>query len=301
MSETRSTELSVVVPSVNGWEDLNGCLAALEVERQTGAIEVLVPERCGAEVRNAVASRYPWVRVLSVDAATTIPEMRALAFAEALSPTVAVIEDHVLVPAGWASRIIAAVSVDRRVVGGGLVNAATDRIIDWAAFFCEYSEVIAPGTAGPVTRLTGNNTAYDRELLVEFRDVVNTGGWEDVLHRAFVNNGIVLWYRPDILVRHKKHYAIGEYVSQRFLYARAFAGMRLEHAGLLHRVTFGILALGLPPLLLWRIVMRVWRLKPHRPALVKSLPLLALFVGAWGLGEVVGAWFGQGNALVKVR
>ena len=301
MSKPRPTLLSVVVPSVNGWGDLSGCLAALDIERHDCSIEVIVPERCGAEVQNSISERYPWVRVIPVASGTTIPQMRAYAFAVASSPGVAVIEDHIQVPPGWAGKMVSALTNGHRVVGGGLVNGATEHIVDWAAFYCEYSQLVAPGETGPTTRLTGNNTAYDRELLVEFRDTVEAGRWEDFLHTAFRRRGIVLWNRPDITVRHKKHYTVPEYLSQRFLYARAFAGMRMDQAGPLRRFTVGALTVVLPPVLLWRIISRVWRSKPHRGSLVKSLPLLALFVSVWGLGEAVGSWFGKGNALARVR
>ena len=300
MSDPEVPALSVVVPSVNGWQDLEGCLLALDRERAGVPLEVLVPERCGAGVRDAITRRYPWVRLLPVPPGTTIPRMRALAFAGARAPTVAVLEDHVLVPTGWSRQIIGARSVGIRVVGGGIINAAVDRTVDWAAFICEYSHLMAPLTAGPAEWLTGNNTAYERSLLEECRDVVQAGRWEDVLHRELRRRGVVLWCRPDIVAYHKKHYTVGEYVSQRFLYARAYAGDRMKGHGFGRRLGYGLLAAALPPVLLTRIVSRVWRSGSHRGELGRSLPLLAVFVTAWGLGEVVGGWFGEGDAMSKV-
>ena len=293
--------LSIVVPSVNGWDDLSGCLAALDRERTTTSLEVLVPERCGVAVRDAVARRFPWARVFPVSRQTTIPQMRALAFREATAPTVAVIEDHVLVPGGWAASLGTACRGEVRVVGGGVVNAATARTVDWAAFLCEYSHMLAPLPAGPAKWLTGNNTAYDRALLVECRDVVDQGRWEDVLHESIRQRGITLWCRPDIVVQHKKHYTVREYASQRFLYARAYAGARVFGQSPVRRLLYGGLAIALPPVLLLRIVRRVWESGAHRQELLRSMPLLLLFVIAWGAGESAGAWFGSGDALASVK
>jgi len=58
-------QLSVIVPSVNGWGDLEGCLAALDVQDE--ALEVLVVDRVGPEVREPVRSRFPGVRLLEAD------------------------------------------------------------------------------------------------------------------------------------------------------------------------------------------------------------------------------------------
>ncbi len=300
MTQVETPALSVVVPSVNGWRDLQGCLAALAEERAGLPLEVLVPERCGQAVRDAVVERYPWVRLLPVPAGTTIPQMRGLAFANAHATTVAVIEDHVLVPRGWAGRMATARSDGIRVVGGGIVNAATERTVDWAAFLCEYSHLVAPLSPGPAAWLTGNNTAYERALLEECRDVVETGGWEDVLHEAFRRRGIVLWCRPDIVVQHRKHYTVREYLSQRFLYARAYAGARAKSMSRGRRLAYGLLGFALPPVLFARIVTRTWRSGSHRAELARSLPLLALFVTSWGLGEVTGGLLGEGDALAKV-
>jgi hypothetical protein len=293
--------LSVVVPSVNGWGDLEGCLSALEREAATQSLELLVPERCGDPVRAAVAARFGKVRLLPVPPDTSIPQMRARAFAAATAPTVAVIEDHVLVPPGWARAILEARSTGARVVGGGVVNGATQRTVDWAAFFTEYSQLALPLRPGPATWLTGNNIAYDRTLLQEFRGVLEEGQWEAALHAALRARGIILWCQPDLIVEHRKHYTIREYLSQRFLYSRAYSGLRLQGRGGWARLGYGLLALGLPPLLFARIVSRVWRGRTHRGRLLGSLPLLALFVSAWAIGETAGAWFGAGDALARVK
>ena len=292
--------LTVVIPAVNGWADLERCLEALEGERSNTTIEVLVPERCGPDVRDAAARRFPWARILPVPKDTTIPRMRALAFREASAPSVAVIEDHVIVPPGWARAMLDARTDDTRVVGGGLVNAATRTIVDWAAWLCEYNHLAGPMPSGHVDGIHGNHTVYDRRLLHEFRDVVESGRWEDALHGAVREKGIALWARPDIVAGHRKHYTVGEYTSQRFLYSRAYAAMRSSDAGLLKRFLYGAMAFALPPVLFARIVSRVWTGGLYRSHLLPSLPLLALFVCAWAAGEVVGAWFGDGGALAKV-
>ena len=295
-----SIELTVVVPSVNGWLDLEGCLGALASEREAIRLEVVVVDRCGQAVREKVRSNFPWVRLIEARAGTTIPELRAMAFAEARGASVAVIEDHVLVPAGWGRRLLSLQRAGEDVVGGALENAATDRVVDWAAFLCEYSHLLPPLPEGPVTSLPGNNTVYRRSLLEKYREVAGQGRWEDYLHRCMREDGIVLYSRPDVRVRHKKHYTVAEYLSQRYLYSRSFAAMRLMGKSLGQRIGYGFAAFGLPPLLLLRIVTTVWRKKTHRLELVKSLPLIAVFVAAAGWGEVVGAWMGPGDALARV-
>jgi glycosyltransferase involved in cell wall biosynthesis len=293
-------ELSVVVPSVNGLDDLAGCLDALEAQREDVALEILVADRCGEPLRAALRRRYPAVRLLEASAGTTIPQLRAMAFAAATAPAVAVIEDHVIVPRGWARRLLDAQRAGAVVVGGTVENAATERLVDWAAFLCEYSHCIPPLPAGPSDWLTGNNVVYPRELLARFRSVIDAGHWENHLHDALRQDGVVLVCQPEIRVGHKKHYRVREYLTQRYLYARSYAGARVAGAGRALRIGFGVAAFALPPVLFWRTVSRVLAKGRHRAELVRSLPLLALFVTAWAAGEVVGYWAGPGDSLAKV-
>ena len=223
-----------------------------------------------------------------------------MAFEQAKADSVAVIEDHVIVPEGWAAQLLTAQARGEEVVGGSVDNAATARLVDWAAFLCEYSQLLPPLPEGPVPGLTGNNTVYRRSLLEKHRDVTRAGRWENYLHDALRRDGVVLYQRPEIRVGHKKHYTVWEYFSQRFLYARSYAGVRVEGASPSRRLLYGLAAFALPPVLFLRVVRTVWRKGRHRSELLRSIPLLTLFVSSWGLGEVVGYWFGAGDALSKV-
>ncbi|MGH7711089.1 MAG: glycosyltransferase [Gemmatimonadaceae bacterium] len=293
--------LSVVVPSVNGSGDLDGALEALEAQGAPEALEILVVDRLGDELREHVRRKFPRVRVIPMPRTATIPEMRAAAFAASTANAVAVIEDHVIVPKGWANAMLGAMNGSRRVVGGSVENAATERLSDWAAFLCEYSHCINPLPSGPTTWLTGNNVVYPRTLLEEFRDVIAEGAWENRLHDAMRDSGVALVCHPEIVVGHKKHFSVTEYLGQRYLYARSYAGARVGGRSLGPRLAYAVAAFALPPLLLWRTVSRVVSKRRHIAHLVSSLPLLALFVCAWAAGEVVGYARGAGDSLSRVR
>jgi len=292
-------ELSVVVPAVNTLGDVIGCLTALEA--QTDArVEVLVVDRLGDGVRTEVARRFPKARLIPVPRETTIPRMREIAFGEASADAVAVIEDHVIVPPRWARQLLDAQRETGAVVGGSIDNAARSSVVDWAAFLCEYSHCITPLPAGPTSGLPGNNIVYDRSLLQRYRDTIAAGKWENYLHDAMHRDGVPMVLRPDIGVGHKKHYTVGEYLSQRFLYARSYAGERVKGMPLSKRLVYGAAAFALPPLLLYRTVTRVLAKRRYRMQLLLSIPLLVLFIASWTAGEIVGYWFGAGDSLSRV-
>src|SRR5680860_928196 len=102
-------DLSIIIPSVNSYDDLHGCLKAIDA--QTSAVaEVIVVDRLGDALRGAVQRDFPSTIILPVASDTTIPEMRAVGIAAATAPAVAVIEDHVIVPPDWARRMLDALA-----------------------------------------------------------------------------------------------------------------------------------------------------------------------------------------------
>lgn len=293
--------LSVVVPAVNEIDSILETLGALERERSQVSLEVLLVNRLGAPVSEAVRRQYPATRIIDVASATPIPLMRARAFEAASAPSVAVIEDHVVVPSGWARSLLASQSEATPVVAGPVDNGATATLVDWAAFLCEYSACMPPLPPGPSSWLPGNNIVYPRTMLERYREVVASGGWENRLHEAMKRDGVPLTMRPDLIVSHRMHYSVGLYVSQRYLYSRSYAGIRAEGATLARKLLLAVSSVALPPVLLWRIVSGVLTKGRYVGQLVKSLPLLMIFVVAWAAGEAVGTLVGAGDSLSKVR
>jgi hypothetical protein len=294
-------ELTIVIPSVNGLGDLIGCLEAVERQRDAVRLEVLVVDRLGGDVSREVQARFPGVRLLAVPATTTIPMMRHQAFLAATAPAVAVIEDHVVVPPGWGRQLLDALASGHEVVGGPIENAATERLLDWATFLCEYSACLPPLPSGPAMWLPGNNIVYRQATLERYRAVTAEGKWENRLHDAMRADGVVLFCDPAILVGHKKHFGFGEYLGQRFLYSRSYAGARVQGASVGRRLALGVAGFLLPPLLLLRIQRSLAAKGVALGRRLSTLPLIGVFVVSWGLGEVVGYWFGAGDSLSRVR
>ena len=291
----------MVIPSVNGLSDLVGCLEAVELLRESVALETIVVDRLGAEVTELVRRRFPLVRLISVEPGTTIPMMRHRGFESATGGAVAVIEDHVLVPPDWARHLLDGLARGHDVVGGPIVNAATDRLLDWATFLCEYSACLPPLPAGPAPWLPGNNVVYRREVLARYRAVTAEGRWENHLHDAMRADGVELVCCPEVVVGHKKQFGFGEYLGQRYLYSRSYAGARVQGAPAVRRLMMGAAAFALPLLLLFRIEQSLARKEVPPSRRLATLPLIGCFVIAWGVGEVVGYWFGAGGSLARVR
>ncbi len=291
-------ELSVVVASVNGLPYLARCLAALAgAERPT---EVIVPDWTDTATRDTVRRNWPEVELMSFDRPMAVPELRAAGIARARAPYVAVIEDHCVPPRGWAERVLAAHERGHSVVGGPVRNGATERLRDWAAFFCEYSEHMEPIAEGPVHSLVGMNVSYDRRALTTIADLLAEGRWETWLHPRLLTSGIELYCDPTLVIKHLKDFGFREFLSQRYHYARSHAGMRNRELGP-RRAVYMLGSPAIIPLMLWRIARSVFAKKRHRARFVQSVPLLVVYLGAWAAGEAVGYALGGGRSILRVR
>lgn len=295
-----SSTISVVVPCTNALSDLRSSVSALQA--QSGPVpEIVAVERLGPDFVKAVESEFPAARIISVPAGTTIPEMRAVGIRASTGNAIGVIEDHVIVPPNWTEAMLDQIARGSDVVAGPVDNIATETLVDWAAFLCEYSAVLPPLNDGPSDWLPGNNTVYRRDVLERFDALLDDGKWENHLHDAIKASGGTLSLRNDIISGHKMHYTFGLYLSQRFLYSRSFAGSRVRGAPLHKRLLMGCIAFALPPLVYFRVVRNVMSKGRHLTELRRSLPMLVPFSISWGAGEIVGYWFGAGQSLSKVR
>lgn len=302
MSGDPRPEVSVVIASVNGLPYPLDCLEALAQQQGGIPAEVVLADCTGPATVAAVRERHPDVRILAFDEQKSVPWLRAAGIRAARGRLVAVTEDHCVPYPDWYQRIV---EVHARTgwaaVGGGVENASTERLVDWAVFFCEYSQHMHPVEAGPSGFIPGMNVAYDMDLLAGMREVFAEGLWENFLHDKLRAQGHVCGMDPSILVGHKKRFTVRMFLAERFHYSRSFAGMRVQGASPVRKLAWAVAAFGLPPLLVLRVARNVRRKGRHAREFRRALPLVVLFSVMWAVGEVVGYLTGPGDSLVKVR
>ena len=296
-------KISVVIPSVNGAAHLEECLRALECQTLKDQAEVILADRCGAGVAEAIRKRDLNLKLLSFPPGMTIPQLRALGMKHSQGAIIALTEDHCLAPPCWYERILSAHEARSGVIGGAVENdPSITRTVDWAVFFCEYGRYMNPVPDGEVADLPGNNVSYRRECLAHISDLLEAGcSWEGDLHSRLRERGVKLYSDPSIIVYHKKEFGLGYFLSQRYHYSRSYAGMRTQGTPLLRKLVRATLCFALPPILTLRIAGWVVGKKRHVSMLFRTLPLILLLTIVWAWGEFVGHLFGPGDSLPRVE
>ena len=201
---------------------------------------------------------------------------------------------------GWAAAFLGSHGDGHPVVGGPIRASHGARIRDWAAFLFEYSAFLEPLERGATAYLLGMNVSYDRQAVDEIADLLRAGRWESWLHARLRERGFELFCEPDAVVEHEMDFDVGDFIAQRFHYARAHADMRNPELGSRRAVYF----CGSPlliPLLYWRVARNVFRKRRYRSEFVLGSPLLLLYVAVTAVGEAVGYAFGGGGSLLRVK
>ena len=286
--------LSVVVASVNGFPYLGECLDSLRTHCPEA--QVVVADCTDPETRQRIRT-WP-VELIPFETPASIPTLRAAGIAASTAPYVAVIEDHCVVHEGWAEALIDAHRAGYSVVGGPIRNGAL-RLRDWAAFLFEYSLYMGPDEPGEVEDLPGMNASYDRDALAAIADLLEAAKWESWLHARLKDRGFAFYATPAATLDHVKDFGIGEFLAQRFHYARAYADMRNENLGW-KRILYALAAPAIIPLIYLRIARNVKRWG-HVREFVLSTPLLLLYLMATAVGEGIGYAFGGGRSLLRVK
>jgi hypothetical protein len=104
-----------------------------------------------------------------------------------------------------------------------------------------------------------------------------------------------------MVVHHRGPFDFGYYLHQRFLFSRAFAGVRAASQTTGRRLAYLLGAPLVPAVLLARIAGRVWQKRCRVRQFILSLPLMVPALVVLVAGEWIGCLLGPGDALSKVE
>jgi hypothetical protein len=299
-SRSGTPALSVVVASVNGWDVLGPTLSSLDALPERDRMEVIVVDAVGGETRERIRAHRPAVDLVEVEGRLPIPRLRYRGVCRARGDLVAIIEDHAAVGPGWARAFLDSHEGPWGAVGG-IVENGEHGLVNWAVFFCEYTPYMGPVAEGESRDLPGNNIAYKRPHLMRHARVLDDGKWESWINDRLRADGVPLATTNAAVVRHIKPFRLGYFLTQRFHFARSYAGMRRTDQGWPMRLVYVAGSMLLPALLSLRVARTALGKRRHLARFALCFPLVALFLTVGSCGEMVGYLVGPGGSLEKVE
>ncbi len=298
--------MSVVVRIVGGGQFLRRCLASLVRQASGASIEVIVPFDSTVSGIEPVRNEFSQVTfvdmgVVKTDAAVgsgalaheLYDRRSAAGFGAARGKILAQIEDYAVPDADWCQRVLDAHQLSYGVIGGVVLHGGRG-VLKWAVYFSDFWRYTPPLPEGPASYVTDVNVSYKRTVLDSVRDVWRDRYNEVVVHRALSQRGIVLWLRPDIVVRvDRDRLSLRAAALERFFWGRLFAAVRTQGMSPARRLVYVAATPALPALLLLRMGRRALRAGDKRRRFLVALPYLLILAVCWCVGEMVG--YGTGR------
>lgn len=293
-------ELSIVVACRESSNDLASFLNGLKQQVRGQQVEVIVAGCQSSAAPGDYAADYPGVAFIPLPEKATLPRLFQAGISRSTGGIIALTDTMCEPDPGWVRAILEAHKAPAPVIGGAVEMNGISRLIDWAAYFCEYGQFMLPLTNGPTTEVPGNNLSFKRRALDDGKEFTHDGFWKTYWCRKLQEEGIELELRPSIIVYYQRTLELIPFLVRRFHHGRCFAGMRVARASLLMRVAYAAGSFLLPFVFLSRTISRVVPKKRYLTRFFLSLPIVALAIVSWSIGECCGYLSGAGKSCAHV-
>lgn len=291
-----SPKLSVVVVSVFSERALENCLDSIFANENQDEVEIIVADCCADESVARLTEEYPNVCFLHFSEKAGIPVLSAAGIKQAAGEIIALTDASCVVDSNWITAILAAHQATSLIIGGAVEMSEQMKLVDLAAYFCEYGQFMPPLNSGAARVLPGNNISFKRSALEIGREYVEPEFWKTFWCQKLQSAGVELIADSSILVRYAKEFKLVAFLVCRFHHGRCFAGMRAGKMPIFKRAFFAAGSISLPAIFLYRTVAAVLGKKRFLKELLLSLPFVVLAIVFWSLGETCGYLAGTGKS-----
>ena len=298
--------MSVIVTIVGGMSFLYRCLSRLNSQINGRAIEVIVPYDSTAsgiaELKNAFS------QVLFVDMGVVKTDERpgtqqaahemfdrrtAAGLNIARGEILALLQDYGAPDPNWCDEVLEAHRLPYGIIGGAVEHEGKGAL-NWAVYFLDFGRYQLPLRESQTDYLTDVNVSYKRVALESVRHLWAERYKEVTVNWALARQGIVLWQRPQIVVRQDRGaLAFCPLIVERFSWGRLFGCIRTKEISALARLLYIVLGPAIPLILLARTARKVFSGRRNRCRFILSLPQLSAMTFVWCLGEFMGYLTGR--------
>jgi hypothetical protein len=296
-------QLSIVIADTGRVDEIETCLRGLVIQARGKRTEIIVTHRRHDGSMAALEAAYPDVAFVSPSAEANLPMLLEEGIAKSSGEIIAITDASCATDDRWLASILEAHRSAGPVVGGAVEPASLVKLLDWAAYFCDYGQFMRPLVEGAAGEVPGNNFSFKRWALGEGESAgLNTPGgfWKSHWCNRLRQQGFELMLTPSVVLRSGRTYRFIPFLRRRFHHARCFAGMRLEQASIGRRLLYLVGSPFLPFLFFARLVRKITPKHKYLREFVLSTPLIAAAVTSWSVGEFCGYLCGAGRSCTHV-
>jgi hypothetical protein len=307
--------LSIVVTLVTGkTENLAMCLQSIRDQEDAPSLEILVPYDHPCSEVTRLANDYPDAKFLYVGDGLDFARARAdgshepfdvlrtIGLKAARGRYLALTEDHATLSPRWCRTLVDLLE-QRPEVGavGAAIECGSTRVLNRAIYYCDFGRYQNPLPEGPAVFVSDSNVVYRGQALAEIRSAWDDGFHEFPVHHALVERGWPIWLTPRATAwQNRDEMTLGEALTERYIWGRAFAGIRFEDRLVGRRLIYALFTPALPVVLTLRLIRRALSHGNRVGEFLHALPYIPLLTSAWAWGEFVGYFTGRPSTEVAV-
>lgn len=306
MSVDQKPELSVVVTIVGGAPFVHRCLANLVPQTEGRNIEVIVPFDSTAHGIDQIRRSFPTVKLIDMGVVKTegrpgsqqaahemFDRRTAAGLNFARGNILALLQDYGAPDPDWCDQVLEAHRHSFAVIGGAVEHAGQGEL-NWAVYFLDFGRFQLPLREGPSEYLTDVNVSYKRDAIESVRELWTDRYKEVTVNWALARKGMVLWQRPQIVVRQDRGLlSFPSLVVERYSWGRLFGCIRTQEISHVARLFYVLFSPGIPIVLLARTARKVLNGRRNVGRFLASLPQFCAMTFSWCLGEFVGYLTGR--------
>jgi len=293
-------DLSVILITPDNYETVRQTMTSLQQQTAKSRIEILLvaPSRQSLGEDEAVFDGFGAYQILENGPIDSIARARVRALEVARAPIVVMAEDHSFPLPEWADALIEAHQAPYAAVGVEMRNANPGSMTSWTEFVVSFGDWMEHATAQIMDYLPGHNTSYKREVLLSYRERLESLlSMELFLHQTLREDGYQLYLEPRAATRHVNFSRLSHTLPHRYIRGREFAALRAKDWSLLKRMIYACASPLIPLVRTKRHLAQIRRAGQSQQLIPRILPIMLLSLGADALGEAVGYLFGIGKAL----
>ena len=161
--------ISVVIASLNARHSIAGCLRALETERPTTPLEIIVVDSSMDGTDRIIEQSFPQVTLIKIPPPVLVPELWGIGIAHANGDVIAITTAHCVPDEHWLAEIKRAHRSAYPAVGGAIEQATPARVVDWAVYFCRFSSFMRAFIRG--MHRYGTDKEFSKRVLAKYASI----------------------------------------------------------------------------------------------------------------------------------
>lgn len=282
-------KLSVVITPTHEWEVQDLTVSSLENQKVTDTLEFLLV--CSSFKSLKFPSNWTKLpfRVIEVKHKIHVHELRAVAVREAQGDYVVLVEDHVHLSPDWCSQLLARTEEGWAAVGGAVQPGGRQTALSEAMFLLTYGQWFLREGEQQDAPLSGHNTAYRRDLLLELDDLERFMACPALMQSLFRRSGKVPLFTSKVKIRHWDPTGFRTMLYHLWILGKCLGTLRTAGWSRPLRLAF---SLALPAVAAkhWcRGLLQCLRLSGLGVVRWGAIGWMIALASAWGLGEAYGS------------